>query len=70
METCGQSDAFRVVAVKAYTQAFETVIMYREEAKRTNCIARCYRSKMLRERCETQLRESFLGLALAIAEQN
>jgi len=70
MNKCGQSDAFRVVAVEAYIQAFETVIMYRKQYKRTNWISRCFRSKMLRERCEAQLRESFLGLALAIAEQN
>ena len=69
MELCGHSDAFRVGAIQAYSDAFHAVIVYQQECKKLNCITRCFRSKLLRVKCETQLRESFRNLAKALAEQ-
>jgi len=69
MEDCGASDSFRVGAVEAYATAFRAVIDYRRKYDRLNCITRCFRAKKLRVKCETRLRDSFLGLAKALAEQ-
>lgn len=70
LEECGStSDSFQVGAVEAYAEAFRAVIEYRRKYDRLNCITRCFRAKKLRVKCETKLRESFLGLAKALAEQ-
>jgi hypothetical protein len=69
IEECGDSDSFRARAVEAYTEAFQAVIEYRRKYDRLNCITRCFRAKKLRVSCETKLRESFLNLAKALAEQ-
>jgi hypothetical protein len=70
IEECGgASDSFRVGAVEAYTEAFVAVIEYRKKYDRLNCITRCFRANKLRVSCETKLRESFLNLAKALAEQ-
>mmetsp|Transcript_105899 Transcript_105899/g.296436 ORF Transcript_105899/g.296436 Transcript_105899/m.296436 type:complete len:168 (-) Transcript_105899:311-814(-) len=68
-ESGTSSDSFRVGAVQAYTEAFEAVIEYRRKYDSLNCITRCFRTKKLRKTCETKLRESFLNLAKALAEQ-
>jgi hypothetical protein len=69
MEQWGQSDAFRVGAVQAYSNAFHAVIIYQQECKQLNCIMRCFHSTSLRVKCEAQLRDSFRNLAKALSEQ-
>jgi hypothetical protein len=70
MEEHGHSEAFRVGAVQAYTDAFKAVLTFRNKYKQLNCITRCFRAKPLRVNLEAQLRESFLNLAKALAEQS
>lgn len=71
MEERGQeSPAFQVVAVRAYHEAFSAVVAYRTKYERLNCLTRCFWAKSLQRSCEMQLKESFLNLARAMAEQS
>lgn len=69
LEESATTDRFRVCAVEAYHEAFNAVVDYRTEDEKLNCITRCFRAKKLRDTCEKNLRESFLGLAKAVTEQ-
>ena len=64
------ADSFRKVAVRAYCEAFKTVIRYNEKMDKMNCFIKCFRSKKVRSEAVEEIQAAFHSLVVAIGDSN